>query len=174
MGRTANKWTKQAERPLTSEARGISSNGSDLLVSGVIANLLLQPDLINKHREALAEYRPRKKNHAQLLSALLNTPITKETLDTGGLLTILEPQLYNVASDLLQSEAKFLAVPKNMNEMMRLMKQRPLLEEALERATQQTGNDLTEETYAAQQSLRSQKEAFDRRIYELTQHDMDP
>ncbi len=113
------------------------------------------------------------KNHAQILSAILNAPITKETLDTGGLLTILEPQLYNVALELLQSVAKFLAVPKNMNEMVRLMKQRPLLETALELATQQSGDDLTEENYATQQNLRIEKEAFDRRIYELTQRDAD-
>lgn len=112
----------------------------------------------------------------------------KETLDTGGLLTILEPHLYNAAQLLLRGNAKAFAfnrshelegatdqdvLSKNMGEMIRLMKQRPLLQEALKRATLQVSAELTEENYAEQQRLRSEKEAFDKHIYTLTQRDMD-
>jgi DNA primase len=181
-----NRWQKPLERPLTSEARGIGSQGSDLLLQGVIANLLRHPKLISAHREALSEYHPKSPNHANLLSAIIDATILKETLDSEGLLTILEPHLYNVASALLQGDAKafafnrgnggdngddWAALTKNMGEMIRLMKQRPLLEEALERATLRVSAELTEENYAEQQRLRSEKEQFDRRIYELTQRD---
>jgi DNA primase len=60
-----------------------------------------------------------------------------------------------------------------MGEMIRLMKQRPMLEEALERATLRVSAELTEENYAEQQRLRSEKEDFDRRIYALTQREAD-
>ncbi len=187
-GRQQGKWPKPNIRPLTDEARGISSKGSDLLMRGVLVNLMLQPALIDTHREALSQYNPRSANHAELLSAMLNATLAKETLDTGGLLTILGHHLYNVAVVLLQGDAKafafnrsqgsgnetdLAAMSKNMGEMIRLMKQRPLLEEALERATLRVSAELTDENYAEQQRLRSEKEAFDRRIYELTQRDAD-
>ncbi len=187
-GRTQNRWQKPLERPLTSEARGIGSQGSDLLMQGILANLLRNPKLISSHREALSEFVPRNTNHTKLLSAMIDATILKETLDSEGLLTILEPHLYNVASVLLQGDAKAFAfnrrtntdneldwatLTKNMGEMIRLMKQRPMLEEALERATLRVSAELTEENYAEQQRLRSEKEDFDRRIYELTQREAD-
>ena len=94
--------------------------------------------------------------------------------------------MYNVASMLLQGEAKAFAFNRksnsdeeidwtaqsnNMGEMIKLVKHRPLLEKALESATLRVSAELTEENYAEQQRLRSEKEAFDRRIYELTQRD---
>jgi DNA primase len=187
-GRQQNRWQKPIDRPLTSEAKGISNQGSDLLMQGVIANLLRNPKLIAAHREALSEYIPKAPNHAKLLSAMIDATILKETLDSEGLLTILEPHLYNVASAMLQGDAKAFAfnrginaenetdwptLTKNMGEMIRLMKQRPLLEEALERATLRVSEELTEDNYAEQQRLRSEKEDFDRRIYELTQREAD-
>ena len=185
-GRPQNRWQKQVDRPLTNEARGIGNQGSDLLMQGVIANLLRNPKLISAHREALSEYVPKNPNHAKLLSAMIDATILKETLDSEGLLTILEPHLYNVASALLQGDAKafafnrgtsaedqvdWTALTKNMAEMIRLMKQRPLLEQALERATLRVSDELTEENFAEQQRLRSEKEDFDRRIYALTQRE---
>jgi DNA primase len=184
--RTSGKWSPAKIRPLTSEARGIGSKGGDLLTQGVLANLLINPNLINAHREALSEYKPRGANHADLLSAMLNATITKETLDTEHLLTILGDNLYNVAITLLQGNAKafafnrgsgeqeqqdWTALTKNMGEMIKLMRQRPMLEQALEQATLKVSAELTDENYAEQQRLRSEKEAFDRRIYELTQRD---
>ncbi len=187
-GRKQNRgqksWQKPPDRPLTNEARGISSQGSDLLVQGVIANLLRHPKLILAHRETLSECLPKNANLADLLSAMIDATILKETLDSEGLLTILDPHLYNLASALLQGDAKAFAfnritnaenetdwniLTKNMGEMIRLMKHRPLLEQALELATLRVSAELTEENYAEQQRLRSEKEDFDRRIYELTE-----
>jgi DNA primase len=186
--RSKTSWQKPNLRPLTNEARGIGSLGTDLLTQGILANLLRNPRLISAHREALSELLPRNPNHTKLLSAMIDATISKETLDTGALLTILEPHLYNVASALIQGDAKafafnrgnhpedendWTALSKNMGEMIKLMKQRPLLEAALEGATLRVSAELTEENYAEQQRLRSEKEAFDRRIYALTQRDAD-
>jgi DNA primase len=184
--RPAGNWKKAVVRPLTSEARGIGNNGGDLLTQGILANLILNPSLISRHREPLTEFVPRDSVQAELLTVLLDSTLSKETLDSEALLTILEPHLYNAASALLQGKAKAFAFnrksnsdveidrtaqSKNMGEMIKLVKQRPLLEKALESATLRVGAELTEENYAEQQRLRSEKEAFDRRIYELTQHD---
>ena len=186
------KWQKQSFQPAGHEARGISSKGSDLLMRGIIVNLLLHPPTIEAHREALMELQPRDSDQAELLSEILNSTLSKKSLDTAALLTILEPHLYNVASELLRGDGKAFAfnhnkssdeaddltsssenigLSKSMGEMIKLIKQRPALEQALERATLQVSQELTEENYAEQQRLRSEKEAFDRRIVELIQRD---
>jgi DNA primase len=60
-----------------------------------------------------------------------------------------------------------------LSELIKLLKHRPKLDEALEQATLRVSEDLTEENYAEQQRLRSEKVAFDRRIFELTQREAD-
>ncbi|MFC4292017.1 DNA primase [Sphingorhabdus arenilitoris] len=182
------KWAKTVYQPTTSEARGISSKGSDLLMQGLLVNILLYPALIDGHREALMEIHPRNANQADLLSFILDSTLTKKSLDSAGLLTILEGQLYNVAQDLLRGDGKafafnrrslsgeaddYTSLSKNMAEMIKLVKQRPALEQALDRATIKVSQELTEENYAEQQRLRSEKEAFDRRIVEMADRGLD-
>ncbi|MFZ1477863.1 MAG: DNA primase, partial [Sphingorhabdus sp.] len=58
-----------------------------------------------------------------------------------------------------------------LDEAIRLMKQRPELEAALQRATEAAGFDLTEESFAEQQRLRAEKQAFDARLSALLQRD---
>jgi DNA primase len=97
-------------------------------------------------------------------------------------------KLYNVASTLLHSNGKVFAfnrgefgtggngfsnVSKDLGEAIRLMKQRPALEEALERATHLASLEMTEETFAEQQRLRNEKKAFDDRIIEFFRRDTD-
>jgi DNA primase len=175
------------QRPITSEARGIGSKGSDLLVRGVLAALIHDPPQINRHYEALAAFQPRDPDHARLLAALLNAATAKETLDTTALLTILGDDLYNITQSLLSGdgaafsfvkpqpsgEAGFYAGTngRGLAEAIQLMRERPELEAALQRATEAAGNDLTDESYAQQQQLRAEKEEFDRRIAALFQRD---
>jgi DNA primase len=187
-GKPSGKWQAPSFKPAGTEAKGISSKGADLLMPGVLVNLLLHPPIIEAHREALMGLEPRNANHAALLSEILDQTLLKKSLDSAGLLTILEPHLYNVASDLLHGDGKAFAfarkkktgetedvgtLSKYMGEMIKLMKQRPALEQALERATLRVSQELTEENYAEQQRLRSEKEAFDRRIFELAERGSD-
>jgi DNA primase len=60
---------------------------------------------------------------------------------------------------------------RGLDEAIQLMRERPLLEAALKRATESASNDLTEESYAQQQRLRAEKEDFDRRLAALFQRD---
>jgi DNA primase len=175
------------KRPTTNEARGIGNKGSDLLVRGVLAALIRDPAQIIRHHEALASFQPRDPGHAQLLYALLDAATAKETLDTAALLTILGGDLYNMAQALLTGDGSafafnrpvaageegFSAVQSRemLDEAIRLMRERPELEMALNRATEAASNDLTEESYTLQQRLRAEKEEFDRRLSALLQRD---
>ena len=113
---------------------------------------------------------------------MLDASFAKESLDTDGLLTILDEKLYNVAISLLHSNGKVFAfnrgengdggdglssASKELGEAIRLMKQRPALEEALEHATRLASLEMTDETFAEQQRLRTEKKAFDDRIIDF-------
>jgi DNA primase len=183
-----SKWQRPVVMPTSQQAKSIGRQGSDMLLQGVLTSLLLNPSLIESHREALGTFIPRDPNHAALLDAILDATIAKETLETQGLLTILESELYNVAMTLLGGDSRAFAfnrinaphtaddlarISRELGEAIKLMKQRPALEAALERATLLASTELTEENYAEQQRLRSEKEAFDYRISALMQRDND-
>jgi DNA primase len=181
-------WRKPPILPPGAETKSFNAKGSDFLIQGILAALLRHPALITQHHEALSDFIPPDPNHAALLNVMLNQSFSKETLDTEGLITILGEKLYNVASALLHSNGKVFAfnrgefgtggdgfsnASKNLGEAIRLMKQRPALEEALERATQLASLEMTEETFAEQQRLRHEKKAFDDRIIEFFRRDAD-
>jgi DNA primase len=181
-------WRKPHTLPPGAETKSFNAKGSDFLIQGVLAALLRNPALIAQHHEALSDFVPPDPNHAALLNGMLNESFGKETLDTEGLITILGEKLYNVASTLLHSNGKVFAfnrgefgtggnefsnASKDLGEAIRLMKQRPALEEALERATHFASLEMTEENFAEQQRLRNEKKAFDDRIIEFFRRDTD-
>ena len=181
-------WRKPQIFPPGAETKSFNAKGSDFLIQGVLGALLRQPALIRQHHEALSGFIPPDPNHAALLNVMLNESFAKESLDTDGLITILDEKLYNVASTLLHSNGKVFAfnrgefgtggdglssASKDLGEAIRLMKQRPALEEALERATRLASLEMTEETFAEQQRLRHEKKAFDDRIIDFFRRDAD-
>ena len=181
-------WRKPQILPPGAETKSFNAKGSDFLVQGVLGALLRNPSMIRQHHEALSDFVPTDPNHAALLNIMLNESFAKESLDTDGLITILDKKLYNVASTLLHSNGKVFAfnrgefgsggdglssVSKDLGEAIRLMKQRPALEEALERATRLASLEMTEETFAEQQRLRHEKKAFDDRIIAFFRRDAD-
>jgi DNA primase len=181
-------WRKPPILPPGAETKSFNAKGSDFLIQGILAALLRHPALIAQHHEALSDFVPPDPNHAALLNVMLTESFSKETLDTEGIITILGEKLYNVASALLHSNGKVFAfnrgefgargdgfsnASKNLGEAIRLMKQRPALEEALERATRLASLEMTEETFAEQQRLRHEKKAFDDRIIEFFRRDTD-
>ena len=113
------------------------------------------------------------------------TGSSKETLDSTALLTILGDDLYNMAQALLQGggtafgfnrppgsgELAGAQAFRQLDEAIRLMKQRPELEAALQRATELASTDLTEANYAEQQRLRQEKQEFDTRLAALLQRE---
>ncbi len=181
-------WRKPQILPPGTETKSFNAKTSDFLVQGVLGALLRNPALIDRHRETLSDFVPTDANHAQLLSVMLDATFAKESLDTDGLITILDEKLYNVAMSLLHSNGKVFAfnrgedgsksdglsnASKELGEAIRLMKQRPALEEALERATRLASLEMTDETFAEQQRLRTEKKAFDERMVEFFRRDAD-
>ena len=181
-------WRKPQILPPGAETKSFNAKGSDFLIQGVLGALLRHPALIRQHHEALSDFIPPDANHAALLNVMLNESFTKESLDTDGLITILDEKLYNIASTLLDSKGTVFAfnreeliggsdglsnASKDLGEAIRLMKQRPALEEALERATYLASLEMTDETFAEQQRLRHEKKVFDDRIIEFFRRDVD-
>ena len=179
-------WRKPQILPPGSETKSFNAKTSDFLVQGVLGALLRDPALLDRHRETLSDFVPTDANHARLLGAMLDATFAKESLDTDGLITILDEKLYNVVISLLHSNGKVFAfnrgengvggdglsnASKELGEAIRLMKQRPALEEALEHATLLAVSEMTDETFAEQQRLRSEKKAFDDRIIEFFRRD---
>ena len=181
-------WKPSTPPPATHEARAIGHQGSDILVRGVLAALLREPSQIARHQEALAGFVPRDTGHAILLSAMLDSALSysgKETLDSAALLTILGDDLYNMAQALLQGGGTAFGFNRpsgsgdlagaqafrQLDEAIRLMKQRPELEAALQRATELASTDLNEANFAEQQRLRQEKHEFDMRLAALLQRE---
>jgi DNA primase len=184
----ARDWRAPQILPPGAETKSFNAKNSDFLVQGVLGALLRNPALILQHQEALSDFFPPDPNHAKLLGAILDASFAKESLDTEGLITILDEKLYNVAISLLHSNGKVFAfnrgdvgvgsdglsnASKELGEAIRLMKQRPALEEALERATLRASSEMTDETFAEQQRLRAEKKAFDDRIIAFFRRDAD-
>ena len=181
-------WRKPLVLPPGAETKSFNAKTSDFLVQGVLAALLRNPSLIDRHREMLSSFTPTDANHAALLNVMLDATLAKESLDTDALITLLDEKLYNIATVLLHSNGKVFAfnrgegrdggdglsnASKELGEAIRLMKQRPALEEALERATWLASLEMTDETFAEQQRLRNEKRAFDERIIEFFRRDAD-
>ncbi len=181
-------WRKPQILPPGAETKSFNAKSSDFLVQGVLGALLRNPELIQRHHEALSDFVPTDANHAKLLGAMLDASFAQESLDTDALLTILDEKLYNVATTLLHSNGKVFAfnrgeagggsgglssASKELGEAIRLMKQRPALEEALERATRLASLEMTDGTFAEQQRLRAEKKAFDDRIIAFFRRDAD-
>ena len=181
-------WRKPQILPPGVETKSFNAKSSDFLVQGVLGALLRNPPLIQQHQEVLSDFVPADPNHAALLGAMLDASFAKESLDTDGLITILDEKLYNVATTLLHSNGKVFAfnrgeaggggdglsnASKELGEAIRLMKQRPALEEALEHATRLASLEMTDETFAEQQRLRHEKKAFDDRIIAFFRRDAD-
>jgi DNA primase len=181
-------WRKPPILPAGSETKSLNAKKPDFLAQGVLGAMLRNPALIQHHHEALSDFVPADANHAKLLGAMLDASFAKESLVTEDLLTILDEKLYNVAQTLLHSNNKVFAfnrgengergdglsgVSKDLGEAIRLMKQRPALEEALEHATRLASLEMTDETFAEQQRLRHEKKAFDDRIIAFFRRDAD-
>lgn len=181
-------WKPNTPLPASNEARTIGNQGTDILVRGVLAALLREPLQIIRHQETLAGFIPRDPAHARLLSAMLDSALShsgKETLDSAALLTILGDDLYNMAQALLQGggtafgfirqsgsgELAGAQAFRQLDEAIRLMKQRPELEAALQRATELASTDLNEANFAEQQRLRQEKHEFDMRLAALLQRE---
>ncbi|AEG48232.1 DNA primase [Sphingobium chlorophenolicum L-1] len=167
--------------PAGSEARAIGASGMEQrLLKAILASLLRHPEQIALHRETLSGLRIADGALAELMKAMIAASFGKETVETGGLLTILgQGEVYNMAKGMLRadtftftphrSKADSDRVQRDLDEAIRVMAQGPELEAALAEATRRARDDLNEDSFAEQQRVRELKLDHDRRLAELAQ-----
>lgn len=167
--------------PAGNEARAIGASGMEQrLLRAVLASLLRHPEQIALHREMLSGLRIADAALAELLNVMIAASFGKETVETGGLLTILgQGEVYNMAKGMLRadtftftphrSKADSDRVQRDLDEAIRVMAQGPELEAALAEATRRARDDLNEDTFAEQQRVRQLKLDHDSRLAELAQ-----
>jgi DNA primase len=167
--------------PAGNEARAIGASGMEQrLLRAVLASLMRHPEQIALHREMLAGLRIGDSALAELLNAMIAASFGKETVETGGLLTILgQGEVYNMAKGMLRADtftftphrmkADADRVQRDLEEAIRVMAQGPELEAALAEATRRAKDDLNEDTYAEQRRVHQLKLDHDRRLAELAQ-----
>ncbi|KEQ52468.1 DNA primase [Sphingobium chlorophenolicum] len=167
--------------PAGSEARAIGASGMEQrLLRAILASLLRHPEQIALHRETLSGLRIADGALAELMKAMIAASFGKETVETGGLLTILgQGEVYNMAKGMLRadtftftphrSKADSDRVQRDLDEAIRVMAQGPELEAALAEATRRARDDLNEDSFAEQQRVRELKLDHDRRLAELAQ-----
>ncbi|UZW56551.1 DNA primase [Sphingobium sp. JS3065] len=167
--------------PAGNEARAIGASGMEQrLLRAVLASLLRHPEQIALHRETLSGLRIADAALAELMKVMVAASFGKETVETGGLLTILgQGEVYNMAKGMLRadtftftphrSKADSDRVQRDLDEAIRVMAQGPELEAALAEATRRARDDLNEDSFAEQQRVHKLKLDHDRRLAELAQ-----
>ncbi|MBG6117105.1 MULTISPECIES: DNA primase [unclassified Sphingobium] len=169
--------------PVGQEARAIGATGMEQrLLRAILASLLRHPDQIVRHRETLASLQVADRALGQLLAAMIAASFRKETVETGGLLTILGPgEVYNMAKGMLRADTFTFTphrmttdadrVTRDLEEAIRVMAQGPELDAALAEATRRAREDLNEASYAEQQRVHRLKMDHESRLAELAQSD---
>lgn len=194
-------WQRRDEPvPPSAELREFSRQPmSDLILRGVLHGLLYRPALLIRHSEALSEFVGLADSWAALLGAMLDAahahslqPMdAAETLDTAGLMTILQGKGIADTIDRLKSggkppfsfctpvqptmdETREMRIAEDFAEAIEVMTTRPRLVAALSEVTRRFETDLAENDsgdglFLEQQQLRARKQQFDQRLIELTE-----
>nr|WP_218036531.1 DNA primase [Sphingobium sp. EM0848] len=167
--------------PAGNEARAIGASGMEQrLLRAVLASLLRHPEQIGLHREMLVGLRIADATLAELLNVMIAASLTKETVETDGLLTILgQGEVYNMAKGMLRADtftftphrmkADSGRVQRDLDEAIRVMAQGPELEMNLAAATRRAMDDVTEANLSAQQQALAAHRDHLTRLAELAQ-----
>jgi DNA primase len=94
-------------QPPDAATREIASGGiAPSLAAALLGGLLRYPDALARNQDALAQLKIADRADAALLDAMLDTAISHQGLDSGGLLAILaDTKVYNRALTLLRADA---------------------------------------------------------------------
>ncbi len=187
------KWNpyKQIETPPSDIARSIGTHGSDILLQAILTCLLRYPSLISLNFEKLSGLNIKIEWHQKLLDSLIENMDRKEILDNQAFHTILEPILYNKAKQLLRADQPSFAFSNNiskgyskegldqigadLSEAIRLYKQKPKLDSALEdagkRANMAENDQEFAKAYEDTVQIGKAKLEYNRRLAGLFQQD---
>jgi len=169
----------QPPRPTSDEARALGSSGlSPALASAVLGGLLLHPQLIGAHAEAIAALPLRSRELARLRDLMLEAAFTHDPLDREGLLTILRQYgAEGLAESLGQKRGLAFSFTRASGDPERarrdlvlavdVLAARPELDAAYAAATARLKEAFDETTFAEQVRLRAEREELDRRLAQL-------
>ena len=197
-GRGRAPFTPPPTAPL-SDTKNVGQSGMmDRLTRAVIAGLLRYPDRIEPHFEALMAFQCADPVLDKILARMISAAPAKETLDATGLDILRgDTQLYNSARELLRADGlRFtFTVPLNagnapdgppnsapherlvtqakadLDEAIRVMVARPMLNASLAEATASFERDMTDDAFLEQQRLRQDLNDLDGRLADLMQRD---
>lgn len=167
--------------PAGNEARAIGASGMEQrLLRAVLASLLRHPEQIALHREMLSGLRIADAALAELLNVMIAASFGKETVETGGLLTILgQGEVYNMAKGMLRADTFTFTphrsktdsdrVQRDLDEVIGEIALGPELELNLAEATRRLMEDVNEENLTAQQQALTAHRNHLARIAELAQ-----
>ncbi|OYX89237.1 MAG: DNA primase, partial [Novosphingobium sp. 35-62-5] len=159
---------KPAPPPLGAQDKArmlrIGTGPSTSLLAAVLSGLILQPQFIAHHADALARLHPEDADFCALIDALLIQTDTMQALESEALRTILLERGLRLpsAQDYAGMRFGFLAssgdsAGDELAEAVALLVELPAVEEALEHATKRHETEFSDETFAEQQRLRKRR-----------------
>jgi len=174
------KWPPGREAPQPSSPESISrltsrftrGGSRDGLSAAVLAGLVRQPALLARYAEALAQTQhldPR-------FGILVDRWEADEPLETADLATILRnngmdppvPADYaGLRFGFLEADCSVDRAEAELAQAIDLLIERPMLDAALQEATERHEREFTDETFAEQQRLRERKLEFDNRLRQM-------
>lgn len=159
---------KPAPPPLAEEDKArmlrIGIGPSTNLLAAVLSGLILHPQHITRHANALARLHPDDAGMSALVDALLVESDSVQALESEALRTILLERGLRLptAQDYAGMRFGFLAgsgdsAGDELAEAVALLVELPAVEEALEHATKRHETEFSDETFAEQQRLRKRR-----------------
>lgn len=169
---------KPAPLPLGAQDKArmlrIGNGPSTTLLAAVLSGLILHPQHIARHADALARLRPDDPDTCALIDALLIQSDTAQALETDALRTILHERGLRLpsAQDYAGMRFGFLAgsgdsTGDDLAEAVALLVELPAVEEALAEATKRHETAFSDETFAEQQRLLQRRLALLARLGQM-------
>ena len=174
---------KPPPRPASDQARAIGQSGIDrAMARAVIGGLLLHPELVANHAEALHDLPLGDSLLESVRDVLINAVYLGQPLESGGAPSILAEAGLGGAADalcktnglafsFLRSDADPSRVARDLGEAIEVLVTRPLIEQALAEATARFGETNDEALFVEQQRLTREKRDVERRLMDLMQPD---
>jgi DNA primase len=169
--------------PPSERARRIGRAGIDTTVArAVVAGLLLHPQIVAVHAEALAGLPLGDPTLERIRDVLIDAAFAGETLESNQSSSILAAAglggaveelcgTNGLAFSFLRSDADPERAMRDLGEAIDVLVTRPLIEHALAEATARLGTTTDEAGFAEQQRLTRERQDVERRLMDLMQPD---
>lgn len=173
------------QRPATEPARAIGRGGIDqMLARAVIAGLVLRPELIGAHAEALQDLPLPDEALAGVRDALVGAIVAQGSLESADIGHILRTAgvsttanrlvgTNGLAFSFLRSDADPLRAARDLGEAIEVLATRPAIDAALAEATRAFAASTDEAAFAEQQRLTLERAEAERRLLALMGPDED-